>query len=47
MARKVKKTAKRVAKKSILVKKVDNRLSILLMVLALLVFALAAMAMSQ
>jgi len=52
---KAKKTAKsktskkvvRVAKKSVLRKDVDNRLSIVLIVLALIIFVLAAISMGQ
>lgn len=44
---KSKKAVRKVAKKRVLNKKVDNRLSILLIVLSILVFALAATAMSR
>ncbi len=44
---KSKKTVRKAAKKRVLNKKVDNRLSILLIVLSMLVFALAAVSMSR
>lgn len=44
---KSKKAVRKVAKKHILNKKVDNKLSILLIVLSMLIFVLAASAMSR
>ncbi len=43
---KAKKSVKKVAHKSVLHKDVDNKLSILLIVLAILIFVLAAISMS-
>lgn len=44
---KSKKAVRKVVKKHILNKKVDNKLSILLIVLSMLIFVLAASAMSR
>jgi len=46
MAKAKKKIVKKVARKSVLKKNVDNRLSILALVLAIMVFVLAALSMS-
>lgn len=46
-AKSSKKSVKKVAKKSVLHKNVDNKLSILLLILAVLIFALAATSMGR